>query len=295
MAIEQAEATDLPSIRQLIKTSRHLYQNVGDEDLAGLLKSPIGFIAAEEADLWGFLHIQPEDRPATLPADAPDRAHLRILALASGRSPSLDVVQLFNHAAIYFNQWPRPLQLIVIGGATWLIHALPNAGFTLIDQVKFLRLERLHRHPPFSLPHAPSLRSMYPTDLDEVAVLDAATFDALWHMDRKGLWQLMFTYRMQVALQEDKIVGYSAVRVYNREAQLARLAVHPAWQGQGIGRQLLLDALNYAQVLGAEDFSLNTQASNQRSLRLYQDVGLRPTGAVEPVFTRLIHPTTTPN
>lgn len=290
MAIEQAEARDLPSIRQLIKTSRHLYQNVGDEDLTGLLKSPIGFIATDRDEPWGFLHIQPEERPITLPVDAPDRVHLRILALASGRSPSLDVVQLFDHAATYFNQWPRPLQIIVIGGATWLTYALPNAGFSLIDQVKFLRLERLHRHPPFSVPHATPLRPMYPTDLDEVAALDAATFDALWHLDRKGLWQLMFTYRMQVALQGEKIVGYSAVRVYNQDAQLARLAVHPTQQGQGIGRRLLLDALAYAQTLGAEHFALNTQASNQRSLRLYHHVGLRPTGAVEPVFTRLIHP-----
>lgn len=289
MPLYQATATDLPHIRQLLERARQVYKTVGHEDLNELLKSPLGVVGADQGRAWGYVHVQREERPVTLPATAPQRAFLRLVALAPGRSPSVDTVNLLNTACAALAENARSVQVICLGGESWLTHALSAAGFTLSERVQYYRLERLNR---WSNQAAPSpelqLRPAHPTDLEALAQLDGATFDSLWHLDTKGLWQLFFTYRVQVALWHGELVGYAAVAVNGKEAQLARLAVHPLWQGRGIGRQLLTDAIHYAQLQEATELALNTQASNVQAQALYRQFGFRPTGTVEPIFTRLL-------
>jgi ribosomal protein S18 acetylase RimI-like enzyme len=64
------------------------------------------------------------------------------------------------------------------------------------------------------------------------------------------------------------------------------VATHPASQGQGIGRQLVADAIHYAAGVGAAGVSLNTQQSNIVSRHLYEALGFRPTGGVLSVMVR---------
>ena len=108
--------------------------------------------------------------------------------------------------------------------------------------------------------------------------VDAATFDPLWHFGRRDLFELLMRGRMQVAWWEGQMVGYNAVCANSQsEGQLARLAVHPNFQGRGIGRALVSDAIRYA----AGEFSvlvLNTQINNNRSQSLYRGLGFRPIG-----------------
>jgi [ribosomal protein S18]-alanine N-acetyltransferase len=289
MSLYQATATDLPSIRQLLERARQVYKTVGHEDLNELLKSPLGIIGADQGKIWGYVHVQLEERPVSLPAAAPQRAFLRLVALAPGRSPSVDTTNLLNTVCAAVGETARPVQVICFGGESWLTHALTEAGFALSERVQYYRLERLNRwsnrQPP---PPELRLRPAHPDDLPALAQLDSDTFDSLWHMDAKGLWQLFFTYRVQVALWQDELVGYAAVAVNGAEAQLARLAVHPHWQGRGIGRHLLTDALHYAQMQEATEMALNTQASNLHAQALYRQFGFRSTGVVDPVFTRLL-------
>jgi ribosomal protein S18 acetylase RimI-like enzyme len=61
-------------------------------------------------------------------------------------------------------------------------------------------------------------------------------------------------------------------------AQLIRVAIHPAAQGQGIGRQLVVDAIAYARENDTPGLSLNTQVSNIVSRRLYESLGFHATG-----------------
>jgi ribosomal protein S18 acetylase RimI-like enzyme len=93
---------------------------------------------------------------------------------------------------------------------------------------------------------------------------------------------------MQVAECAGVLVGYNCIRLFaRREAQLARMAVAPAWQGRGLGRALLVDALNAAMLGGSRTVSLNTQADNHRAQQLYARYGFHFTGQQMTVFTRL--------
>ena len=70
------------------------------------------------------------------------------------------------------------------------------------------------------------------------------------------------------------------------EGHIMRLAAHPALHGRGIGRMLLNDALAYCQKSEARVVSINTQDSNQASLRLYEGFGFRRVGRRVPLLVR---------
>lgn len=292
VAVRAATAGDLGEIRRLLAHGRRLYRATGDEDLPGLVERQVAVVGEEASQLWGFCALALEKRPPTLPPAAPDRAYLRMLALAAGYEPAVAGRQLLATAIqlVSGHRWPR--LLIAHAPEPWLENPLAAAGFTLAEQVQTFRLELLSapvgRERPAVAPV--SLRPLSLTDFDAVAQLDAAAFDPLWHYGANALGELLFTSRVQVALLDDRIVGYTAITRHGDEAHLTRIAVHPEVQGQQIGRLLLADAIEYAYRDGARAVTLNTQVSNTRSQQLYRAYGFRPTRHLLPVYTRLIAP-----
>lgn len=71
----------------------------------------------------------------------------------------------------------------------------------------------------------------------------------------------------------DPIVGTVRARVVGGTANVARLAVHPALHGRGIGRQLLV-AIERA-VAPVDRYELFTGHRSERNLRLYERAGYR--------------------
>ena len=87
-----------------------------------------------------------------------------------------------------------------------------------------------------------------------------------------------------MAVVDNRIVAFEWTELYEQHAHLTRLAVHPDYQGQGIGRQLLYQAIVDALNAGADLITLNTQETNQRSLALYKRFGFIDTGLRMPVL-----------
>jgi ribosomal protein S18 acetylase RimI-like enzyme len=56
-------------------------------------------------------------------------------------------------------------------------------------------------------------------------------------------------------------------------AYLQRLAVHPDWQGQQMGRSLTRGAARMALKAGSKAMILNTQADNDAAIALYESEG----------------------
>jgi len=76
------------------------------------------------------------------------------------------------------------------------------------------------------------------------------------------------------AQQGEKIVGCIAIKpVSNTHYELSKMAVNTAYQGQGIGRKLLLHVLNKTRELQIKTVSLETNSQLKRALALYQNVG----------------------
>ena len=81
-----------------------------------------------------------------------------------------------------------------------------------------------------------------------------------------------------VAVKDERILGFQVSTFFFDGAHLARLAVHPSTQGQGIGGALLGDLLERYTRRGIQMMTVNTQESNHQSRRLYERFGFEPNG-----------------
>ncbi len=293
MTLRFARPDDLPEIQQLYQEARHAFHTCGLEDLPGLVQEGVAVVGETlitPRRLWGFLGIQVEERPSTLPSTTPTRAYLRAALLDLGHPPSRELPDLLRLALARLAREEEPVQVMAIASAGWLRYPLEQTGFRRVDALRF------YVHTRRDLPEASgpaSLRPAQQEDLPRLALLDREAFAPLWHMGVAELSQLLLTGRIQVAEWQGELVGYTSLSLYQlgeggeREAQLVRLAVHPRAQRRGIGGQLLAESLSYAHSQRAFRVQLNTQESNRRSQQLYQAFGFRPVGKPVPVMLRL--------
>ncbi len=107
--------------------------------------------------------------------------------------------------------------------------------------------------------------------------IDAAAFSRFWRFDEPGMLEAMnATSRSSVLIIRDAeggaaafaIVGYGAAISY-----LQRVAVHPQWQGQGMGRSLVRVSARKARTSGASVMLLNTQIDNHSAIGMYESEG----------------------
>lgn len=123
------------------------------------------------------------------------------------------------------------------------------------------------------------LRPASDADVPAVVAVDRAAFTPHWWHSESTLHRRIAAPRhFVVAEVAHEVVGYAEVELHLPSTHLNRIAVHPAHQGQGIGAQLLRDALRGLWRRGAELVTLNTQTDNHSSQRLYRHFGFEPTG-----------------
>ncbi len=87
-----------------------------------------------------------------------------------------------------------------------------------------------------------------------------------------------------VAVDELGVVGYQFSTPSPHGWHLARLAVHPRRQRQGIAYDLTRSLLGYFLERGAAQITVNTQDDNAGSLHLYEKAGFYRTGEEYPVY-----------
>jgi ribosomal-protein-alanine N-acetyltransferase len=114
------------------------------------------------------------------------------------------------------------------------------------------------------------------TDAARCAELEAQLFDGddPWPAPA-FIGELAATHNRYVgARTEDKLVGYAGIARLGRKApheyEIHTIGVDPAYQGQGIGRRLLTDLLDFAA--GAVVF-LEVRTDNDAAIALYRSAG----------------------
>ncbi len=151
----------------------------------------------------------------------------------------------------------------------WLAAYVTALGFTFSEEIITFRRPAL-AIPPLNPPDGVHLRLAQPGDLPTLIAVDNVAFQAPWQMDSGEIRQAeRISASCTVAEIEAKIVGYQLSTLYFDGAHLARLAVLPELQGRGIARALLSDVLQRFERRGVRSMTVNTQASNLRSQRLY--------------------------
>lgn len=266
--IRQATVADEGRLRRLMQESERITLRQRGRDLAEYLTSSPFFLAEQEATVRGFLACS-------------SRRHPHAALIAAGLDDQCSVSQWLDRIlppCIAHLRITRFTTLSYVGSAEWLAESLLGWGFRLLDHVVTYETAGL------SIPHAGNpavdVRPAQPADLSALVDLDALNFHPIWRNTRETFrnWRRAVPY-FAVATMGDTVVGYCTCHLVGPgHGHLVRVAVHPAWQGLGIGTRLLAEAGRFFEQAGAHRITLNTQEGNARAKWLYRQFGFQPSG-----------------
>lgn len=171
---------------------------------------------------------------------------------------------------------------------TWFEALLVDSGFK--NRQNIVVLEWQGKLPPNRTRNPEvEIRAMNINDLKDVERIDRLAFPSLWQNSLAGLTKaFQQTGVSTVALSHGKIVGYQISTSMTIYSHLARLAVDPAYQRQGIAFLLVNDLLKQCVNQSCWRVTVNTQSDNTSSLKLYDKFGFKRTREEIPVFELLL-------
>jgi diamine N-acetyltransferase len=101
--------------------------------------------------------------------------------------------------------------------------------------------------------------------------------------------------RAFMAYREDVPVGYVLVLIHERPATplvparrwlyVDQISIEPEWQGNGIGRQLMQGAIDFARMGGIDELVADVWAFNEEAQAFFKACGCRP--QIERLWMRL--------
>jgi GNAT superfamily N-acetyltransferase len=272
--IRPIEPADIRPLMRLVESAWRVHLRLSPAELKVRLKKLPAFLAEDRVGVRGFAVLEP------LPSG------LGMLVAAGLRDtwavkPYLD---LFLPKLTQTGRNHQLHALVHIGNAEWLNEGLQARGFAIKEWI--VAFERTDPSPPPEpVQISAELRSAHISDLPALLALDNVTFEHLWHKSGGTFSEaLARAASFTVALVDDQIVAYQWCELYGKHAHLTRLAVHPGFQGRGIGAQLLHRAIMDVLNMGANLITLNTQEKNQRSQTLYERFGFTNTRQRLPVL-----------
>ncbi|KFZ30430.1 hypothetical protein IDSA_10235 [Pseudidiomarina salinarum] len=119
-----------------------------------------------------------------------------------------------------------------------------------------------------------TIRPAVTGDLDQLVALEAATFNYS-QLGRRSFRRLLQSpsATIHVAIsKQHQLVGYSMLlsRSNSRNWRLYSIATLESTRGTGLGKALLINAMEYARAQGAASISLEVKTDNLPAIRLYE-------------------------
>ncbi len=126
-----------------------------------------------------------------------------------------------------------------------------------------------------------TIRKMQLEDLDEVCSIEDASFSVPWSRNSFAEALADENNFLLVCEADGQIAGYADTWCVLDEATITNIAVREDLRGQGIGAQLLREALDEAKERGISAVTLEVRKSNESAIKLYnrfgfESVGIRP-------------------
>jgi ribosomal-protein-alanine N-acetyltransferase len=162
-----------------------------------------------------------------------------------------------------------------VGDEPWLVPRLRERGFTVVNRI--LTYAKENGSVPSRGNQVVCVRPTREADLTAIVALDEVTFDPLWRNTATILTEIWTRCPYFVVAELDgRVVGYQFNDLDGEHGHLTRVAVHPDFQGQGIGVRLMAEAIDFFQAVGVRVVTLNTQQDNVSAQRLYRWFGFHP-------------------
>ncbi len=121
------------------------------------------------------------------------------------------------------------------------------------------------------------------SQLPEIVALDQISLGGLWTLaGYKRELESPNSHFLALSIcfgeTQEAIIGFGGFWAILEEAHITVLAIHPEYQGHGLGKLLLYNLLDKATVLGLERATLEVRSSNEVALSLYQKFGFKMAG-----------------
>jgi ribosomal protein S18 acetylase RimI-like enzyme len=277
LQLRPAVLPDQRALANLIHFSPHVHRHLDWRNPLDWIGTPPYYVIETEGQIIAALGCPP---------DPPAVAWVRLFA-NSGKIPTQESWMLLWGKVRADLAGKGSLSVAAILLQDWLEEILVPSGFTSHQSI--IMLEREGSSSGLSVAAEASIRAMMPFDLPAVAEVDAAAFELLW---QNSLPALERAYPQAIiatiAEVDDKIIGYQISTRNPYGVHLARLAVLPTSQGQGVGYGLVADLIQQAGQRGLSRITVNTQSDNVTSQALYLRMGFHETGERYPVYQVLV-------
>ena len=271
----EATSSDLQKLANLIHFEAHIHRHLDYRPPLDWVGNPPFLVLEQNGSISAALACPPD--PAQV-------AWIRLFAASARVQTQRAWETLWTEALDYFQTQPHPNWIAAIPIHQWFEDLLINSAFEWTHSITMLNWENqpLGEAPVHS---SASVRPMTLDDLEAVQKVDEASFTPIW---QNSLPYLELAFRQaaiaSVVEMAGRLVGYQISTTTPVGGHLARLAIDPGHQGQGIGRLLLHDLLTQFTRRGANNVTVNTQKDNAASLALYQRMGFNLSGEEYPVY-----------
>jgi ribosomal protein S18 acetylase RimI-like enzyme len=285
--VRVATEADAPAILRLLKTAPYSHIHADWNMPVDWLGTP-GFIVQQDVQR------APSRRPSlvtqllgpqrglkaclAVAADPPPAAWVRVASVSGDISRAEDALASMLARAVEYLKDLSVNQLGWLAANGWPEKWLTDLGFEQVNQIETYLKEDLEM-PGLAADNRLTIRPATPEVMTKLAEIEAAAFLPIWRHSVDTLSLALYqSSGFDVALLDDKIVGFQLSTVSGDVAHLVRLTVDPVAQGRGIGSALLARAVERYRGEGVRRISLNTQVDNLASQVLYRKFGFRATG-----------------
>ena len=274
LKVRTALIADTHPIANLIQLSPQVHRHLDWRDPLGWIGTPPFFVLESQGQTIAALGCPP---------DPPSIAWVRLFVNSGKIAPEKSWELLWNSSQEELKKMGQYVAAAIVI-KDWFHDLLKASGFA--SQQSIVMLERDGGNPPsLVLENQVTIRSMRTFDLPAVAKVEGLAFDLLWQnslpvLERafpQAIWPSVADYH-------DEVVGYQLSTRNSLGVHLSRLAVHPSWQGKGLGYALVADLIQKAGKSGITHLTVNTQNDNAESLALYQKLDFRKTRDRYPVY-----------
>ena len=215
-------------------------------------------------------------------------AWIRLFAVVE-QIPRFDVWErLLSDTIVRLHEMQGTKSIAAIAIQDWFGHLLQSSGFSNTQEVILLewKPESLSTNDLIGT----NIHPMDMSEIDQIMSVDAESFEPIWQNSRETMEKAYETAVYCTVIKDgSSIVGYQISSATPMGGHLARLAIRPEFQRQGLGRALVQDTQNYFYQQKAKQVTVNTQSDNPSSMALYEDAGFRKTGEAYPLFQYFIN------
>lgn len=258
---------DLSAITRLLRTSEYTYQRFTMEELKHLLRSAPAVGLFQNGGMRSFLLSQTLNPPSAWIGGfgvswGESRAYLRFLDLQLEELKQ----RLLERQVDYLHYSGNDLE------NDWLREPLLERGF--VPHRQLYAYDKFDDAVPTQGNQAVQLRRGETGDIPTLLALEELCFEQLWRYDALSFVEIMHTHPYFVVAELDgQVVGYQFNALDGSYGYLVRIAVHPAYNGRGIGARLMAEAIRFFQTAHSARIMLNTQQENSHAHRLYEWFG----------------------